>query len=400
MFQRTTAINKILAIPTRKKIIQGGTSAGKTFGIIPILIDMAIKVPNREISIVSESYPHLRRGAMKDFTKIMHETLRWNPKEWHGTLGKYTFSNGSYIEFFSADSESRLRGARRNILYVNEANNIPFEAYYQLAIRTNEDIFLDFNPSMEFWAHTEVEPYDDATLIKLTYKDNEALDDTIVADIESAEEKGKHSEYWRNWWQVYGLGEIGNLQGAVFSNWKTIDQVPYTIDEYGDRVTEAKLLGYGLDFGYSSDPNGIVALYKWNGKLIVDELLCKKEMSNKEIATFLKETCESGAVIIADSAEPKSIDEIFSHGVNIYGAKKGPDSIQFSIQLLQQHEILITKTSLNLMKELRGYLWATDRSGNATNKPMAHVPDHCIDALRYIAMDKLGYNSDDTWSVH
>ena len=287
-FIRTTAINKILSIKKRKKIIQGGTSAGKTFGIIPILVDIAIKCPNKEISIVSESFPHLRRGAIKDFQKIMQLTGRWNDKCWHSSVYKYTFLNGSYIEFFSADNESRLRGARRNILYVNEANNIDFSSYYQLAIRTNEDIFIDFNPSMEFWAHTEVEHDEDAELIILTYKDNEALDDTIIKEIESAKVKGEKSDYWMNWWNVYGLGKIGSLSGAVFTNWKQVNEVS----------PEAKLLGYGLDFGYSVDPTACVALYKLDGDLIVEELICQKEMSNQQIARFLRDKCEAGYPVI------------------------------------------------------------------------------------------------------
>lgn len=395
-FVRTTAINKILDIQARKKIIQGGTSAGKTFGILPILIDIAIKEPNKEISVVSESFPHLRRGAMKDFQKIMALVQRWNPKQWHGTLARYTFANGSYIEFFSADSEARLRGARRNILYVNEANNIPFEAYYQLAIRTNEDIYIDFNPSVEFWAHTEVEPDEDAELIILTYQDNEALDDTIITEIESAEIKGRTSDYWLNWWQVYGLGQIGTLQGAVFNNWKPIDKLP--LDEDGN--VEAKLIGYGLDFGYSVDPTALVGFYKWNNQIVVDEMLYRKEMSNQDIARFLKENCEAGITIIADSAEPKSIAEIFRHGVNIFPCKKGTDSIQYSIQLLQDYEMLITKRSLNLIKELRGYLWERQKDGSNGQRPLRHVPDHCIDALRYIAMDKLGYQENETYSIY
>ena len=395
-FVRTTAINKILAIEARKKIIQGGTSAGKTFGIIPILIDIAIKEPNKEISVVSESFPHLRRGAIKDFQKIMALTMRWNPKGWHGTLARYTFPNGSYIEFFSADSEARLRGARRNILYVNEANNIPFEAYYQLAIRTNEDIYIDFNPSSEFWAHTEVLQDADSELIILTYKDNEALDETIINEIESAEVKGRTSDYWLNWWQVYGLGQIGTLMGAVFNNWKSIDKLP--LDEDGN--VEAKLIGYGLDFGYSVDPTSCVALYKWNNHLIVDEILYRKEMSNQEIARFLKEYCVPGITIIADSAEPKSIAEIFRHGVNIFPCKKGTDSIQYSIQLLQGFDLLITSDSLNLIKELRGYLWERAKDGSNSQRPLRHVPDHCIDALRYIAMDKLGYETNESYAFY
>ncbi len=388
-FVRTTAINKILALTKRKKIIQGGTSAGKTFGIIPILIDIAIKVPDKEISIVSESFPHLRRGAIKDFKKIMRVTGRWSDKCWHSSNFTYTFPNGSFIEFFSADNESKLRGARRNILYINEANNILFSSYYQMAIRTNEDIYIDFNPSMEFWAHTEVEVGKDAELIILTYKDNEALDATVVEDIESAREKGKTSEYWKNWWNVYGLGKIGSLTGAIFTNWKPIDSIP----------EEARLLGYGLDFGYSGDESALTEIYLWNGKYVVNEMLYKKGMGNRELALFLKENCKKGFDIIADHAEPKSIAEIFSYGLDIYPAKKGSDSVLFSIKLLQQQELLITKSSLFLIKELRGYLWATDKSGNQTGKPLAHVPDHLLDSLRYIAMEKLG-RKEDSYSIH
>uniref|UniRef100_UPI004048C9C6 terminase large subunit domain-containing protein n=1 Tax=Yoonia sp. TaxID=2212373 RepID=UPI004048C9C6 len=185
-FIRTTAINKIRKLTARKKVIQGGTSAGKTFGILPVLIDLATKTDRLEISVVSESIPHLRRGAMKDFIKIMMETGRYLDSRWNRSLLTYNFGNGSYIEFFSADQEGRLRGARRNVLYVNEANNIPFDAYHQLAIRTSGDIYLDFNPTSQFWAHTEVLPDSDSELLVLNYLDNEALPETIRHDIEHA----------------------------------------------------------------------------------------------------------------------------------------------------------------------------------------------------------------------
>lgn len=377
-FIRTTAINKILKIKARKKIIQGGTSAGKTFGIIPILIDKALKVKGLQISIVSESYPHLRRGARKDFINIMKAVQRWDETKWNKTESTYTFYNGSYIEFFSADSEMKSRGARRDILYINECNAISFEIYHQLAIRTNNEIYLDFNPSAEFWVHTEVEPHNDAELIKLTYKDNEALSKSIVDDIESAKEKAKKSDYWKNWWKVYGLGEIGNLEGIVFDNWKQIDNIP----------PDAKLLGYGLDFGYSVDPTTIVALYVLNGDLYVDEILYQKGMSNKAIADFINANCEKSYDIIGDSAEPKSIAEISTYGCQIYGAKKGRDSISFSIQLLLNYKMHITKNSTYLIKELRGYLWDKKHNGSKP-KPLSHLPDHSIDALRYISTDKL-----------
>lgn len=236
----------------RKKVIQGGTSAGKTFGILPILIDMAAKQPRKEISVVSESIPHLRRGALKDFKKIMHHTGRWVEGRFNETHLVYKFANGSYIEFFSADQEERLRGARRHKLYVNEANNISFEAYHQLAIRTSEDIFIDFNPTATFWAHTEVLQEADSELIILNYRDNEALPETIVHDIEAARDKAATSSYWANWWKVYGLGEVGSLEGVVFDNWQQIDQLP----------ANAQLVALGMDFGFTNDPTTLIAYYR------------------------------------------------------------------------------------------------------------------------------------------
>ena len=224
MFIRTTAINKILKLAKRKKVIQGGTSAGKTYGILPILIDMALRTSGLEISVVSESIPHLRRGAIKDFLKILHETKRYDDAAWNRSLLTYIFPNRAYVEFFSADQEGRLRGARRNVLYVNEANNIPFDAYHQLSIRTSGDVFIDFNPTSQFWAHTEVLAENDSEHLILTYKDNEALPETIREDIEAAQHRT--SPYWQNWWKVYGLGQIGSLQGVVFSNWEQVEAMP------------------------------------------------------------------------------------------------------------------------------------------------------------------------------
>lgn len=385
MFVRTTAINKIGRMKARKKIIQGGTSAGKTFGVIPILINTALKHPGKEISVVSESVPHLRRGCIKDFIKIMKLTQRWREDEYNKSLLRYDFANGSYIEFFSANDESKQRGARRNILYMNEANNITWETYYQLAIRTNQDIYIDFNPSAEFWAHTELQQDQDSELIILTYQDNEALDDTIKREIESARDKASTSSYWANWWKVYGLGQVGSLQGVVFENWSQVKKVP----------DQARLLGYGLDFGYTNDPSAVVALYRMDGKIIVDELLYQTGLTNKAIAEELLARIQKGATVVADSAEPKSIDEIYSRGVNIFPAQKGPDSIRNSVALLQEHEILVTETSTNLIKELRGYIWDQDRTGKKANKPNPSCTDHAIDALRYVAMRVLKQQSTD-----
>jgi phage terminase large subunit len=358
---------------SRKRIVQGGTSAGKTFGILPLLINSALTTPNSEISVVSESIPHLRRGCIKDFLKIMMWTNRYIDDNWNKSLLTYTFTNGSYIEFFSVEQPDKLRGARRQVLYINEANNIDFESYYQLAIRTSGNIWIDFNPTSEFWAHTEVLEEPDSQRLILTYKDNEALPDTIRNEIELNKKKAEHSNYWANWWKVYGLGEIGNLQGVVFSNYSLIDHLP----------EEAKLLGYGADWGFTNDPTTLIAVYQYNGQYIYDEVMYEKGLVNSEIANRFKTKGVSKAhYIYADSAEPKTIQDIASYGYRIKGAEKGKDSIIHGIGLLQEGHFMVTKQSTNLIKELRNYVWDTDKSGNQINRPIDGW-DHCIDAVRY-----------------
>ena len=374
-FVRTTAINKIKKLDCRKKVVQGGTSAGKTYGILPILIDKATKEIGLEISVVSESIPHLRRGAMKDFIKIMQETGRFVDSRWNRSLLTYRFANGSYIEFFSADQEGRLRGARRNILYVNEANNIPFEAYHQLAIRTSKDIYLDFNPTSEFWAHTEVLPEPDAELLILNYTDNEALPDTIKHDIEQAREKGKTDPYWANWWKVYGLGEVGSLQGVILNNWEQCDKMP---DQW-------KWKAYGIDWGYTNDPTAVVEVCLFDDKIWLNEILYQRELTNADIADKLQGF--KGNEFIADSAEPKSIEELKRRGFRIRGCAKGRDSIRSGIDKMQQLPIMVTSNSVNLIREFRGYLWATDKTGNQTGEPIDDF-NHIIDATRYVIMEK------------
>jgi phage terminase large subunit len=371
MFVRTTSINKLLKLDKFIKGVQGGSSAGKTFGIIPIEIDYATKHPNTEISIVAESIPHLKRGAIKDFKKIMMSTGRWFENRWNATDFKYTFANGSYIEFFSADIDSKLRGARRDRLYINECNNVSFHAYTELAMRTKQSVFLDWNPTREFWFHAELMNDTNVDYITLTYKDNEAAPKTAIDFIERAKEKAKTSDYWDNWYRVYGLGEIGQVQGTIFTNWHQIDNVPQ----------EAKYIGIGLDFGYSNDPTAIVMVYKWNNEFILDEIAYQKELSNKAIADILK---PYGGLVVCDSAEPKSIADLRSYGINATPCVKGKDSIINGIQKIQALErIHITKRSTNLIKEFRGYVWKTDRNGTALNEPIDFL-NHGVDAIRYI----------------
>ena len=376
MFQSTTAIKKLHALKKRKKVIQGGTSAGKTFGILPILIDRCIRTPYLETSVVSESIPHLRRGAMKDFLKIMIETGRYRDAQWNRSSLKYTFTNGSYIEFFSVEQPDKLRGARRNVLYCNEANNIPFEAYNQLSIRTSGDIWIDFNPTANFWAHKEVANQPDADFITLTYLDNEALPQTIVDDIEQAKEKAKTSEYWANWWRVYGLGQIGSLEGVCIKEWQEI-KLPI----------EARLLCYGMDFGYSNDPTTLIALYKYNDSYIFDEVIYQKKLLNSDTSNLFK-AHDINAIVYADSAEPKSIAELRTLGHKVLPCTKGKDSIVYGINLINQNKIYITSRSKNLIKELQSYTWMKDREGNTINKPIDAF-NHCIDAARYAITSQL-----------
>lgn len=369
MFVRTTAINKILALKKFVKGIQGGTSAGKTQGIIPILIDISTKEKGVDTSIVAESIPHLKRGAIKDFKKIMSDTNRWYSDRWNATDFKYTFANGSTIEFFSADSDAKLRGARRDYLYMNECNNVSFHAYMELASRTKKGVWLDWNPVNEFWFHTELMNDADVDYLVINYLDNEACPESALNFILKAKEKAATSSYWANWYKVYGLGEIGNLEGVIFGNWTQIDSIP----------KEAQYIGTGLDFGYTNDPTAAIDLYKYNGKIILDEVLYNTGLLNRDIYNRLN---NGQRKLVADSSEPKSIEELRRFGISIQGAVKGKDSVMHGIQLMQQYEMLVTKNSTNLIKELRGYVWEKDKTGKTLNQPIDYL-NHAIDATRY-----------------
>ena len=375
--KKTIAFHRLKELQSRIRIVKGGTSASKTVSILCLLINYAINNKGKEISVVSESVPHLRRGALKDFLAILKGLNRYKDSQYNKSTLKYTFTNGSYIEFFSTDQPDKLRGARRTDLYINECNNVPFDAYTQLATRTSGTIWLDYNPSNLFWVDKELIGQPDTDYITLTYKDNDALPESIVKEIEKAKEKAKTSTYWSNWWKVYGLGEQGSLEGVCIPDWKEIDKIP----------EDARLLAYGMDFGYSVDPTTLIALYKWNDAYIYDEVLYKKGMLNRDISRYLTQL-EIKENIVADSAEPKSIAELQGYGHSIYGVSKGRDSVVYGINLINQNEIYVTARSKNLKRELQGYVWAKDKEGNTLQKPSGEHPD-CIDAARYVLTDQL-----------
>lgn len=382
MFQKTTATKRVMELKKRIRAIQGGSSASKTISILLYLIALAQSDKSKTLtSIVSESIPHLKRGAIRDFKNIMQEHNYWKDTNWNATDSVYTFETGSQIEFFSTDNGDKLRGARRDRLFINEANNVTFEAFEQLEIRTNDFVYLDWNPSNEFWFYTEVlGKRDDVDHIILTYKDNEALDKSIVDALEQRKER-------KGWWQVYGLGQLGEVEGKIYKNWQIIDEIPH----------EARLERYGLDFGYSNDPTAIVAIYYYNGGYIVDEVLFSKGFSNKQLADTLKNN--ELALVIADSAEPKSIDEISGYGINIVGAVKGADSIRNGIALVQAQKISITKRSVNIINEYRNYLWLTDKNGKILNEPESGF-DHSMDAIRYGLVSLVKDNMGDMEAEH
>lgn len=364
MYSETTALRKIANLDKKIRIVQGGTSAGKTIATLLYLIAMAQTDKEKTLtSIVSESIPHLKRGALRDFKNIMQAHHYWDDKRWNATDSIYTFETGSQIEFFSTDNGDKLRGGRRDRCFMNEANNCTLDAFDQLEVRTKEFMILDYNPTNEFWALTDVKPHrDDVDFVILTYKDNEALSQEIVDSIEARRNRTA-------WWKVYGEGQLGEVDGKVYKDWVEIEEIPHA----------ARRIGRGLDFGYSNDPSACLDVYEYNGGYIFDEYFYRKGMSNKEIADLLK---VDDIMTVADSAEPKSIDEIKMYGVTIVPSEKGQGSVNQGIALLQDQRIWYTKRSLNIQREYRNYLWERDRDGKILNKP-EHGFNHILDAARY-----------------
>lgn len=382
MYQETTATTKIKNMSKRIRAVAGGTSASKTISILLYLIARCQTDTTPTLtSVVSESFPHLRRGAMRDFLNIMQAHGYYNDALWSKTDYTYTFETGSKLEFFSADQPSKVRGPRRDRLFVNECNNVPLEAWEQLLIRTKEFAFADWNPVAEFWMYGDyIGKRDDVEFLILTYKDNEALDKSIVDEIESR--KGN-----KNWWLVYGMGMLGEAEGRIYTDWQIVDEIPH----------EARIVRRGLDFGFSVDPTTIVDVYQYNGGYILAERLYRKGMFNNDIAAFLNNLDNPTTLIMADSSEPKSVADIAQHSIPILGVRKkgvpGKSYLRYSIEYMQQQKISVTKASTNLIREYRNYLWMTDKDGKMLNEPTPGN-DHALDAARY-AFDGLRPQEDE-----
>ena len=356
-------------------INQGGTASSKTYSIMQLLFYKAVNQDRSIITVAGESLPNLRKGAYRDAEMIFADNkyLQSQLKFWNKTERIIYFKNGSLIEFVSFENEQSAKNGKRNYLFVNEANGITYQIYWQLAIRTKNQIYIDYNPTNEFWAHTKLIGQPDTRLIIsdhrhnpfLTEQDHQRIEDIKDLDLEL--------------WHVYARGLTGKIEGVIFRNWAVCEAIP----------EDAELISYGIDFGFTNDPTGIIEVYKSGGELWVNEMCYETRLTNMDICQKLRDFKVSPEQeIIADSAEPKSIQEIYAEGFNIHGAMKGPDSIKQGIDILKRYKINVTANSHNLKKEFYSYIWKKDKTGKLLNEPIDAF-NHLIDPLRYVALNKL-----------
>lgn len=372
MYQLTTATKKLAKLKKRIRLVPGGTSAGKTVSIEQLLIDDAQSDKKPTLtSIVSESYPHLKRGAMRDFKSIMQEHGYWRDESWNATDSIYTLETGSKIEFFSADQPDKVRGPRRDRLFCNEVNNISHESWEQLLLRTREYAWADWNPVTDFYMYEDYGLHDegipsaadlDVDFVILTYEDNEALEPAIVNEIE----KRKHN---KQWFRVYGDGRRGDVEGKIFNGWQIIDDIPH----------EARLEVRGGDFGYARDPTAFCDIYYYNGGYIIDELCYRVGFFDTDLAALLLNQRNPHALSIVDSADKQKVDVLRQLGVNVIGVdKKGSAGEHFTnaaISFVQGQPMSITKRSINFIKSYRNFMWQTDKDGNVVPKYDHYLSD-------------------------
>jgi phage terminase large subunit len=352
-------------------INQGGTSSGKTYSILQNLFLHAIENDRCIITVAGQDIPNLKVGPIRDAHNIVDNTEGLNNYilEYNKSDRVFTFVNGSIIEFKSYDDSQDAKQGKRDYLFLNEANGVDKIIWDELYIRTKKKSYIDYNPNNEFWVHTELIGKPNVTLIISDHRHNTFLDQKIHDKIEAIDDPELY--------KVYARGLTGKLEGVIFRDYNIVPGVP----------PDAKLIGYGLDFGFSNDPTALVALYSQSGELIIDELIYDRGLLNIRISDLMRELGVNGR-IVADSAEPKSIAELGAYGWQIEGAKKGPDSVRQSINTLKRYKINVTQRSSNLKKELNGYKWKQNKDGKLDNEPVDFL-NHAIDALRYASLNIL-----------
>ena len=345
---------------------KGGTRSGKTWSLLQLCYLLATRKQNILISVVGETIPFLKRGAMRDFKTMLGTD--WQPEWWNATDKVYTIpTTKSSIEFFSADNEGKVHGSSRDYLFVNECYYIKWEIYRQLSVRTKRRVLLDYNPRSRFWVDERLLGRDNVALIHSTYKDNPFLTARQIADIESYKNDA-------NWWRVYGMGETGSVEGLVYTNWAIVKEQPQ----------DYKREFYCIDFGFTNDPTAILRVRLQGGELWVDELCYQRGMLNADIVRVLKENnTPRNADIVGDSAEQKSIAEINAlGGFRAVPVVKGKGSVVAGITAVQAYKLNVTQQSLGTIDELRNYSWRRDINGNYINEPVDSY-NHALDALRY-----------------
>lgn len=358
----------------------GGTRSGKTYSILQTFIlalieEVNLQKPASVNSVVSESMPHLQRGAIRDFKAIMEKEGLWEEARWNETQHTYTWGNGSVLEFFSVDNAGKVHGSARDRLFINEAQNIPYEIARQLFVRTRGQIVCDYNPTHSFWLNEVVEARPNCITIRSTYRDNEFLTQEQVAEIESNRND-------RNWWKVYGEGQIGTLDGLIYE-FELCDSLPQVTEM--DHLVEIQ----GMDFGFTNDPTARVQVVADPRKKIawIRQRCYRTHMLNKHIIEDLQaDGVGKRTEIYADCAEPKSIAEIREAGYDVIPCDKDApvksDKLKYQLLWMQGWKLYVTKDSIDLINELRNYTWEKDRDGNPLNQPIDKF-NHLLDAMRY-----------------
>ena len=352
---------------------QGGTSSGKTYAILQVLFSKAINEVCT-ITIVGQDIPNLKVGALRDAIDIHNgdEAIKQQVTFYNRSDRVFSFLNGSIMEFNSYDNDQDAKSGKRDYLFVNEANGIPYNIYEQLSLRTRKQVYIDYNPDTSFWVHDKVIPIPSTELIISDHRHNPFLSEKIREKIEAL--KSKDLDLWK----VYARGITGRIEGLIFKKW-------YVLNE---GFEDKKIIGYGIDFGFSNDPTTLIEVRMQDGELYVKELIYETGLTNQDISSRMDALNVSrGALIVADSAEPKSIEELRRLRWTIYGVKKGKDSVMFGINLLKGYAINVHSSSKNLIKELEQYKWKVNKNGDSLNVPIDEY-NHAIDALRYLIMHK------------